>query len=309
MHRVSIVPEDLNPFFADEYERAEAWAALDWSTSGWVDLIDCVQFAKDFFRLRREAACMQLDNKVLMSRINQTLACICYVILALVTLDVFELARFSVIWQACSAAIIVFSFVFGNSIRQSWENMIYILSVRAFDVGDTIIVNSIPQHVNRIMLGFVECTAPNNTIVNIPMQHFLNNEVVNVTRAVEEWAHISIPVDIETTEAQLRTVANVVANEIHGRKTLFAGLYMVFLQPTDVPIQKWTMIVKYNLRGNGVDVVERGRAQTYMCIAVATGITSARINVDKPKFGTLSIDRPTLDTNGDQPISPQGCFD
>jgi hypothetical protein len=312
MHRISIVPDDLKPFFDTEHESSDAWAALDWSSSGYIDLVDCVQFAKDFFRLRREVACMRLDNRVLLARINQTLACVCYCILALVTLDVFKVAQFTSIWQACSAAIIVFSFIFGNSIRQSWENMIYILSVRAFDVGDTIIVNDSPQHVNRIMLGFVECTALTNTIVNIPMQHFLDHEVVNLTRAVEEWAHISILVDIETTETQLRTVANVVANEIHNRKSLFAGLYRVFLQPSDSLVHKWTMIIKYNLRGNGVDVSERGRAQTYMCIAVARGIAAARINEERPMSRPLSIHRlsnkPVSETIVTT-MSSQGCFD
>jgi small-conductance mechanosensitive channel len=278
VHRIEIVPKDLHPFFDSDDERDTAWSELDCSFSGQVDLVDCVQFVKDFSKLRREVACMKLDSRGLMSRIDQALTYSSVIILVLLTLEVTEIAQFSNIWQACSAAVLVFSFIFGNSIRQVWENLIYILSVRAFDVGDTIIVNGSRQRVNRIMLGFVECTGPNNTLVSIPMQHFLDKEVVNVTRTVDEWADIEILVDINTTTAQLTMVAQSIAYTIFENKSLFAGLYRVFLKPSGTVIKSWTMVVRYNLRGNGTDLVEHGRAETIMCVAVAAAMAGACVN-------------------------------
>jgi small-conductance mechanosensitive channel len=274
-NRLDLVSEDLRHFFTDETERAHAWDTLDWSCTNSVGLYECVKFVSDFFKLRREVTRMKLDSADLMTKIDRSIASVSVLIMLLVILDTTNLIAFSRLWQGFSAVVIVFSFVFGNSIRQAWENLIYILSVRAFDVGDTIIVNDKRHEVQRIMLGFVECTTVSNAVVNVPMQKFLDNEVVNVSRTVEEWGGVSMLVDIGTTADQLGIIASEVARTIYEEKLLFSGLYRVCLEPWSSTSQKWLMVVQYKLRGNGVDLVERGQAVTHMCIAVARGIAAA----------------------------------
>ena len=53
---------------------------------------------------------------------------------ALVQVDVSKL------WTTVASVVIAFSFIFGTSIRQMYESVIFLFVVHPFDVGDALIV-------------------------------------------------------------------------------------------------------------------------------------------------------------------------
>ena len=46
----------------------------------------------------------------------------------------------SKLWTTVASVVIAFSFIFGTSIRQMYESVIFLFVVHPFDVGDALIV-------------------------------------------------------------------------------------------------------------------------------------------------------------------------
>jgi small-conductance mechanosensitive channel len=51
-----------------------------------------------------------------------------------------------------------FSFIFGNSLKEIWENLVYLFTIHAFDVGDIIILADTRYTIKTISLTHVGCT-------------------------------------------------------------------------------------------------------------------------------------------------------
>lgn len=49
------------------------------------------------------------------------------------------------VWLLFSSVVLAFAFVFGNSIRQLYEAVIYLFVIHPFDVGDWLLFDGINQ--------------------------------------------------------------------------------------------------------------------------------------------------------------------
>jgi small-conductance mechanosensitive channel len=80
-----------------------------------------------------------------------------------------------------------FSFIFGNSLKEIWENLVYLFTIHAFDVGDIIILADTRYTIKTISLTHVGCTRVDNASFTIPMQSFVGQELNNITRSGCKW--------------------------------------------------------------------------------------------------------------------------
>ena len=167
-----------------------------------------------------------------------------------VVLEVFKIVRFQHLWQGFSATLIAFSFIFGSSVRQAWENLVYLLTVHAFDVGDVIVIADTRYTVKSISLSHVVCSRVDDASVTIPMQSFVGQELYNVTRSGLKWESFSLLVDIETTKEQLAKVAGELKKHILSNKQYYGGLYRIFFTQTDGVVHKLKLSIYFNYSQN-----------------------------------------------------------
>ena len=90
------------------------------------------------FRMRKNLARTLLDTQSVVARVGNAMSVLLWLVLLFVFVAIFDVQTFRSTWQALSAGLLAFSFVFGNSIRQVWENMVFLFTVHPFDVGDSI---------------------------------------------------------------------------------------------------------------------------------------------------------------------------
>ena len=50
------------------------------------------------------------------------------------------------VWLTFSSIVLAFAFIFGNSIRNIYESVIFIFGVHPFDVGDALFINETCAH-------------------------------------------------------------------------------------------------------------------------------------------------------------------
>lgn len=95
-----------------------------------------------------------------------------------------------------SATVLALTFVFGNSVRQIFESMLFLFVEHAFDVGDLLEVELVTYRVKKIDLMYTvlvkssgeRCYYPNTRLITLP--------VVNLTRSVARSEKVVISLNV-----------------------------------------------------------------------------------------------------------------
>jgi small-conductance mechanosensitive channel len=275
----SVVDRMKHPLDVDK-----VWDMLDTDDTMAIDLTDCVAFVADTLRLRRDLTRTILDGRSILRHIDIGFTLCMVFVMCFVVLELYQIVRFKDMWQGFSAALIAFSFVFGNSIRQVWENLVYLFTVHAFDVGDAIIVNDARYTINSISISHVLCTRVDNSFVTIPLHTFVDRELYNVTRSGCKWEGFSMLVDVDTTKQQLKEVASELKAHIACNKRYYGGLYRIFFVPTDGIVHKLKLAVYFNYSRNEGDLMLIGMGRTLMHDVLARAMHAADIHFTLPDF-------------------------
>lgn len=282
---VQITQEDLAEVLVDSgLDVDKVWDLIDADDTMAVDLSECVQFVSDTFKARRDLARTIMDSKAILAHVNFIFILVSYFVMLFVILEAYGIAQFKNLWQAFSASLIAFSFVFGNSLRQVWENLVYLFTIHAFDVGDIIIVNGERYTVKTISLSHVGCMRKDNASVTIPMQTLVAQGLHNISRSGTKWEGFTMLVDIDTNKEQLAVVADALREHLVSHKRYYGGLYRIFFVPTDGLVHKLKMGVYFNYSQNESDMVLLGVARTMLYDNVTTSMRKAGITYTLPNF-------------------------
>jgi hypothetical protein len=137
--RAHIFPADVAALLPDPAEAGAAFAMLDRDGSGAVTLPECVAAAERLFDERCDLALSLRDARSVVRRLESVLA-VClhtlafFVYLAICDVDVVKT------YLALSSLVLAFSFVFQNSIRTMYENVVFLFVVHPYDVGDVLTI-------------------------------------------------------------------------------------------------------------------------------------------------------------------------
>jgi small-conductance mechanosensitive channel len=286
-NKIQISESHLEHVFKEykiKMDSSKIWDILDTDDTMAVDLSECVKFVTDTLSMRRDLSRTILDSKAILRQINLFFTGGMYFIMFFVVLEVYKIARFQNLWQAFSASLIAFSFIFGNSLKEIWENLVYLFTIHAFDVGDIIILADTRYTIKTISLTHVGCTRVDNASFTIPMQSFVGQELNNITRSGCKWEGFSMLVDIETTKDQLSQVAVSLKQHISFNKRHYGGLYRIFFVPTDGLVHKLKMAIYFNYSQNEGDLMLIGVGRTMLHDVVARAMKEAGISFTLPDF-------------------------
>lgn len=274
--RMDIIESDLRALIPDPGQRALAWKMLDPDGSGTADLQECVDCVVSAYRSRKQLARTLLDTQGVIHRVDTTATVLMWIVLIFVFFAIFDVDSFRLTWTALSAGLISFSFIFGNSMCQVWENMVYLFTVHPFDVGDQIKMDGDMYKVEKIALGYVTVLRTDNARLTFPMQVVRTKPLHNITRSELMWDSFKVLVDIDTPKAHLESVGDAIVEHLRANRSLYGGNYRVFF--TQASLQhKLELAVFFDYGNTGGDLMACGIARTllYDCIQAAmreTGI-------------------------------------
>ena len=99
------------------------------------------------------------------------------------------------------------SFIFGNSLRRTWEGFLEVFVVRPFDVGDKILVKDYGiVRVTSIGLLATECHGTDGKCYIIPNEFFFNGIVISLKRSRDYCVNVSVKVLEDLKEDKIREV-------------------------------------------------------------------------------------------------------
>lgn len=199
-------------------------------------------------------------------------------VLVFVCIVLFNPGALSRVWTGASAMLITLSFVFGNSLRQLYENVVFLVSRHPFQEGDAIWLDGVKYQVVSLHLRCVVLVREDGYRVNEPMHKLLEAHVVNESRSRTLWDRLEFDADPTTDLSQCKVIANKVRDAIAAHGGALDGRYCVNLLAADAPGNKVKIQVCFvhapcEFRDSlGKD------AQSFIAEAVCKGMVEAGVN-------------------------------
>tara|TARA_B100000482_G_scaffold122047_1_gene88241 strand:- start:22 stop:1068 length:1047 start_codon:yes stop_codon:yes gene_type:complete len=122
-----------------------------------------------------------------------------YIVLIFIVLAIFE-QNVLEMWLTLSSFILAFAFMFGNSIRECFEGVIFIFITHPYDVGDNILINGNRFVIKNINILQTEAENWNGEVTYYHNQTMMRSTVINMSRSKTRTESFDWIVDVETND-------------------------------------------------------------------------------------------------------------
>lgn len=198
-------------------------------------------------------------------------------ILVFVAVTLFNPQSLSRIWTVASAVLITLSFVFGNSVRQLYENCVFLFSRHPFRSGDVVHVDGVKYLVISLHLRCVVVVRDDGYRINVPMHELHGAQIVNETRSRTLWDKAEWDADPSTTLEQCECVADRVREAIDANPSVLCGQFCVNLISSPNPGNKVTIRVWFTHAHAAVQDMLKRDALSYVVDAACHGMDDAGV--------------------------------
>ena len=172
---------------------------LDTENAGVLKREQIVRRFEQIYERRRDLArSLASTNSVLATLESITLSAL-YVVLVFVVLGIFD-QNILEMWFTVSSMFLAFVFMFGNSIRQLFESIIFIFITHAFDVGDDVLINGVRHKVEYISIFTTETVKWNGHVIYYPNSVLNANPMINLSRTKSYTDEQTWVVDLHTPQ-------------------------------------------------------------------------------------------------------------
>jgi small-conductance mechanosensitive channel len=172
---------------------------LDTENAGVLKREQIVRRFEQIYERRRDLArSLASTNSVLATLESITLSAL-YVVLVFVVLGIFD-QNILEMWFTVSSMFLAFVFMFGNSIRQLFESVIFIFIIHPFDVGDAVLINGVRHKIQNISILTTETTKWNGHVIYYPNSVLNANPMINLTRTKSYTDEQTWVVDLHTPQ-------------------------------------------------------------------------------------------------------------
>ena len=156
------------------------------------------RFVEIYERRRDLAKSLASTTSVLATLETITLSAL-YVVLVFVVLGIFD-QNILEMWFTVSSMFLAFVFMFGNSIRQLFESVIFIFVIHPFDVGDSVLIKGVRHKIQNISILTTETTKWNGQVIYYPNSVLNSNPMINLSRTKTYTDEQTWVVDLHTPQ-------------------------------------------------------------------------------------------------------------
>ena len=254
-----------------------AWLLMDQNNDQHVTMDEVIRSVEQVYNNRTVLAKSLAESQTVVGQVQHIIHGFLWIVLAFATVAIFIPGGIPKAWTSMSAGLLSFSFIFGNSIREVFENCVFLFFTHPFDLGDKIRWDGETYFVRGITLNYVNLLHSSGSYVNLAAHILKDAAITNVTRSQRVWESIHFDADINTSVHQCEVAADKVVDAISTHPRLFGGMYRVWLSDTD-NANKIKISAHFDLKTNGMDASMMGEAMTVMTAALADGLCDAGVS-------------------------------
>lgn len=278
-----VIKEDLMPFIK-ESDLDLAFGMLDVDGDGKINLKDCIASVEMIYHERCNLASTLRDTKSITKVLELLIGIVIHTIFFFFYLLVFEV-NVGQVWVALSAFLVGFSFIFGTTVANVFENVIFLFGVHPYDIGDTLLINDQYLTVDEITINFTCCVSGYNLKVWFPNQELQSNLFVNLTSSGTKWEVILVYVDMDTDPSILKKIEDACHEVRQKNSSEYGPGYRVKFGAADNPFKVGIQMV-YEYSHQGIDFSRTATARSWMYETMARVLTENGINYTWPSLKT-----------------------
>lgn len=270
--------------FLPQAEAEQAFAMLDRNGNGSVSLSECIAAVVEIFEARCDLALSLSDTKTVIGKLENVIGVVLHIIFVFLYMLVFNVDVVKT-YLALSSLILAFSFVFQNSIRTIYENVVFLFVVHPFDVGDYLVVgegDNAPRYkVDQIDLHYTIFLAGNGSRTWYPNNKLMITPFSNITASGERGDSIKFVIDMDTPAGVLDAVRAACEATVAANPTEFAEGVVVNISDAGTPM-KLTLVIGFKYSTNGAEGGRCARARTLMQLALAEALIREGVMFTNP---------------------------
>ena len=265
-------------------EAEQAYVMLDRNGNGSVSLSECIAAVVEIFEARCDLALSLKDTKTVITKLENVIAVVMHIIFIFIYMLVFNIDVIKT-YLALSSLVLAFSFIFQNSIRTMYENVVFLFVVHPFDVGDVLQVGegdgTQTYKVDEIDLHYTIFLAGNGARTWYPNQKLIQTPFANLTASGERGDAIKLLIDIDTPAGALDALRAACEAAVAANPTEFGDSVSVHLRDASSPL-KVTLVVGFNYSHSGADAGRCNKARTIMHMALCQELATQGVRYTNP---------------------------
>ena len=177
--------------------RLKIMEVLDTDNAGVLRREQIVRRFVEIYERRRDLAKSLASASGVLATLERIILSALYFLLVFVVLGIFE-QNIVEMWFTASSMLLAFVFMFGNSIKQLFESVIFIFVIHPFDVGDAVLIDNERHAVRNIGILTTETVKWNGQVIYYPNASMSTKPLVNLTRMKKFTDEQTWVVDIAT---------------------------------------------------------------------------------------------------------------
>jgi len=284
-----IVREDLEHFLPAR-KAAKAFALLDTDNDGKVTLHNTRDAVIQVYKERKDLAATLKDTRTVVGRLEFLIAFVVHTAFIFFYLLIFRV-NVNRVWLTISSIVLAFAFVFGNSIRNVFESVVFLFVVHPFDVGDALLVvdpgdsSAGPQYykVEEMMLLNTKVKRWDGACVYFPNSVLDTNPLINLSRSDNKWEFFKVWCDIGTPASAFDEINARLKEYLEDQSGEFTGQFSAMNIAGGDPM-KIQLGVFFEYTFNGADVGRVNRARHGLYAMLCAALTELEVTFTMPSF-------------------------
>ncbi|EFN57637.1 hypothetical protein CHLNCDRAFT_57189 [Chlorella variabilis] len=265
-----IVLDDLEQFLSEKDAKA-GMDMLDEDDNGQVNVQECCGAITRVFVDRRNLAASLKDARTIVGTLETLIGIFLHILMGFIYLLIWDVDVLKT-WAGFASLFLGFSFIFGNSIRTTYENVVFLFMVHPYDVGDSIFIDNDQTKVEEIHLSFTVLTSSNNQRVWYPNEKIRVIPFINISTSGNRGEAFKVLVDLDTAPGVIEELRSAAEACIRANPKDFSGTLSVNLNTATAPL-KMTISVYWEYAHSGADGGRLGRNRTKMYTALSEAMT------------------------------------
>lgn len=177
--------------------REKIMEVLDTENAGVLRREQIVRRFVEIYERRRDLAKSLASTTSVLATLERIILSALYFLLVFIVLGIFD-QNIVEMWFTASSMLLAFVFMFGNSIKQLFESVIFIFVIHPFDVGDAVLIEGERHAIRNIGILTTETVKWNGQVIYYPNMSMSTKPLTNLTRMKKFTDEQTWVVDIAT---------------------------------------------------------------------------------------------------------------
>ena len=245
----------------------DAFKTIDRDASGTISLQDLEETCRDILAKRGNLVATLNDTNTIIGQLELVMKFAIQVLCIFAYLLVFD-ANIKQIWLSFSSLVLIFTYIFGTSIRDLYETISFIFLAHAFDVGDLITLDTGDVHVvQSISMNSMTLRLPDNTLKYFPTSKMRNEVIVNLSRSSFRKDAFKIFLDIGTPHETFNRLKDSLEDFLRNHQDRYKPECAVYVVANQDPM-KIQCSVSWTYHGNAAGKhIEKSRHEVFLFIS------------------------------------------